>query len=1010
MNASMGAPVNPPADTHRAPPDPHRGPPDPRADTHSTPAGTPHPGVHRDAWGIPHLWADSVDELAFLQGRVTALDRAWQIEVERWRCEGHAAAHLGPEHLEWDRLSRRVGLERAARRCFERLGPRDRRWVTAYVDGVNDGLRAGADGAPEFEAAGCRPGHWQPWSPLGVFLVQHVLFGSFPHKLWRARAEAALGPGGADLFGIEGPHGSGSNAWAVTGRHTASGLPLVAGDPHRIVEFPGIYQQVHLACPEFDVVGLAFPGVPGLPHFAHTGHVAWGVTHAMADHQDLYRERLRRVDGRVLALGPDGWAPAVTWREHVEVRGGAPETVEVVVTARGPVVLDSHGPVVLDSHESAVLASHATGVPGSHATGVPDDRGGEALSLRSPALVEGDLGFSCLLPLLRARSVDDVERGLRAWVEPVNSVLVADTAGRVRQLVAGRVPRRDARCHEGPVPAWDATYGWTGHHEVTRGTDVPDLAVTANDRRPDVAHLGTEFAPPHRARRITALLRGRGDLTAADMAAVHRDTLLGSAPALTALLEEAVLDAPRDGSDVTDAARRLHASIGAWDGHMRADSEGAAAFAAWRAALVRELAAHPFLWPVTVAPDHGALFRPWTDALARVGHGLETLVAALPDRGVDVRAAARAALAASAADLGDGPRVWGQDHVLRAVRTLPDGVDAPAPLPDDVGPLDPLAEDVGPLSGDTDCVLSTTSTPGVTHACSRGPVARYVWDLSGRSRGGWVVPHGASGHPRDPHAHDQHAAWVAGELVPVVSDWNLLVPDGSPLVPDGSPHPPAESPPIHDAADTTGRPVAYEEHVPGVGHLTLVTVRPDSDAALLHAWVSRERARFWGMTALSVEEVREVYAFIDAQPTEHAHLVRVDGVPVGLFQSYDPAHAPVGEHYAVEPGDVGMHLLLAARPPTGDVTDGSTRDTGGAARATDVTRALGVALVRFLLSAPGRARVVVEPDARNALALRRLRRSGFVFGPEVDLPHKRARLAWLTREAFERDHGVLPGR
>ncbi|MGK5643610.1 penicillin acylase family protein, partial [Streptomyces sp. URMC 126] len=75
---------------------------------------------------------------------------------------------------------------------------------------------------------------------------------------------------------------------------------------------------IRLACPEFDVVGLAVPGVPGIAHFGHTGRVAWAITNAMADYQDLYRERLRRTgpDGeRVEALGPDGWRPA---ERHVE--------------------------------------------------------------------------------------------------------------------------------------------------------------------------------------------------------------------------------------------------------------------------------------------------------------------------------------------------------------------------------------------------------------------------------------------------------------------------------------------------------------------------------------------------------------------------------------------------------------------------------------------------------------------------------------------------------------------
>ena len=82
-----------------------------------------------------------------------------------------------------------------------------------------------------------------------------------PGKLWTARAREVLGDD-AELLSAQGPLSSGSNAWAVGGARTASGFPLVAGDPHRTIESPGVYQQVRLACEEFDVVGFAFPGVP----------------------------------------------------------------------------------------------------------------------------------------------------------------------------------------------------------------------------------------------------------------------------------------------------------------------------------------------------------------------------------------------------------------------------------------------------------------------------------------------------------------------------------------------------------------------------------------------------------------------------------------------------------------------------------------------------------------------------------------------------------------------------
>ncbi|RRR66915.1 penicillin acylase family protein, partial [Streptomyces sp. RP5T] len=296
--------------------------------------------IHRDAWGIPHLRAGDARELARAQGRVTARDRAWQLEVERHRAQGTSAAFLGAGALSWDTLARRARLDDTARRCFaalERQDPETAAWVRAYVDGVNEELPSAS--APEFARVGLAPGRWQPWTPLGVWLGTHILFAGFPAKLWRDEAIRHLGPEAVGLFAADGPDTSGSNGWLVAGARTTTGHAVLAGDPHRYIEDPGVYQQIRLACPEFDVIGLAVPGVPGIAHFGHTGTVAWSITNAMADYQDLYRERLRRTGAGVEALGPDGtWHRAARHTETVEVAGEAPVEIEVIETDRGPVV------------------------------------------------------------------------------------------------------------------------------------------------------------------------------------------------------------------------------------------------------------------------------------------------------------------------------------------------------------------------------------------------------------------------------------------------------------------------------------------------------------------------------------------------------------------------------------------------------------------------------------------------------------------------------------------------
>ncbi|MFV2120441.1 GNAT family N-acetyltransferase [Streptomyces sp. Act-28] len=188
---------------------------------------------------------------------------------------------------------------------------------------------------------------------------------------------------------------------------------------------------------------------------------------------------------------------------------------------------------------------------------------------------------------------------------------------------------------------------------------------------------------------------------------------------------------------------------------------------------------------------------------------------------------------------------------------------------------------------------------------------------------------------------------------------------------------------------TDQRPAVHEHVVEGFGTVRLVPVDPDRDAALLHSWVSEDRARFWGMRESDVTEVRETYAHLDSLTTHHAFLVYRDAVPVALFQTYEPGADRVGECYEVRPGDIGVHLLLA---PTDRPEQGFS------------SRLLQV-LIAYALT--GRDRVVADPDAANGKAVALLARNGFALGPEVVLPEvvlpevhlveKRARLAFLTR-------------
>ncbi|MGW8776770.1 penicillin acylase family protein [Streptomyces sp. NPDC055796] len=681
--------------------------------------------LYRDDWGIPHLRAADADRLAYAQGHTTALDRAWQLEVERHRAQGSSSAFLGPDSVSWDRFVRQARLADTARRCHEALDPQTAAWVGAYVDGVNDGLARGAARDERFARTGHTPTPWEPWVPLGIWIATHILFAGFATKLWRERVAGALGDEAVTLFATDGPGTAGSNGWLVPGERTGTGSALIAGDPHRFIEDPGVYQQIRLSCPEYDVIGLAVPGIPGLGHFGHTGGAAWAITNAMADYQDLYVERLRpAADGTGLeALGPEGaWEPVHRHTETITVAGADPVEVEVLETARGPVI--TRGGAADPQEEDAE----------------------QTLSLRYPPRVRRDLGFAVLPALLRARTVADIDRALDGWAEPVNVVHAADTEGGLLHRVAGAVPLRDPANRLRPVPAWDPRYAWQGWAE-TPAEPVQGFAVMANARG-IASPLGVEFAPPHRADRIRELLSGSADWSPKAMADVHRDTYLASAAPLLALLPGL------DG--LSPAAQALRARLLAWDRHMAAESTDATVFSALRTAAVRRLAADPALAALAGAPTGPEVFHPWLYLVPRVGYALEGLLttALLPalDRAAHVRAALEET---AAADTPDTP--WSQVHRLAPWSALPD----------------PDAQWPG-LGGDHDCVNATSTVPGFTDLTARASAARYVWDLARREDSLWAVPLGADGVTGSPHHRDQLPYWAQCELVPVVTDWTRL--------------------------------------------------------------------------------------------------------------------------------------------------------------------------------------------------------------------------------------------
>ncbi|WP_030205091.1 GNAT family N-acetyltransferase [Streptomyces sp. NRRL S-87] len=170
-----------------------------------------------------------------------------------------------------------------------------------------------------------------------------------------------------------------------------------------------------------------------------------------------------------------------------------------------------------------------------------------------------------------------------------------------------------------------------------------------------------------------------------------------------------------------------------------------------------------------------------------------------------------------------------------------------------------------------------------------------------------------------------------------------------------------------------------------LGAFAVRPLDPLTDAELLHGWVTHPKASFWMMQDHSLTDVEREYMAIAASPHHHAFLGLHDGRPAFLMESYDPAHVELVDLYEPEPGDVGMHFLVA---PTDTPVSG-------------FTRAVITTVMAALFADPAVRRVVVEPDVRNTAVHALNEAVGFVPEREIAKPEKTALLSFCTREQFE---------
>lgn len=715
--------------------------------------------ITMDQDGVPRIRAASEIDAAVALGFLHARDRMFELELLRRSASGRLSEWMGvPQTLRFDREMRVLGLRPRATADEVALPDADRDVFVAYARGVNAWISArGRFSAPEFILLGA-PEPWRPsdtllWAKtMGLWLAGNwqqelarlSLLETLPPEriaeLWPKRSpvvtaraasvDSRLVARAAQVLAAL-PHfpepftlpPDESNAWAVAGRLSATGHPLLAGDPHLLYSLPGPWYLVRIERPEGVWAGATAPGVPGIV-MGRNPHIAWAFTTTGADTQDVFIET---PVGDDRYMTPDGPRPFVTREERIHVRGQPDVVLQVRETRHGPVISD-----------------------------IAPERDGKLLAVAMASLQPGESAASGFLALNRAGSVSEAGQAAAKITSPVQNMLVAD-AEHIGLFVTGRVPVRRAGDGSMPVDGADGMHDWIGFASGSRlpvTIDPPSGRIlNANEpvAPPDFpTFLGHDPRGPWRAQRIDELLAASTRHTVADFARMQVDA--GSTYA------RRLLPALRGVAVPEGTARQALAQLRGWDGTLSMDGPQALIFNAWLARFREDVlrrAGVPEQSPAVSRQDFVAwLLSAEADRAARaawcggpcdgmLGKALESAAADLVAR------------------LGPDPAAWRWGTVHRAVFAHP--VLRFVPL------LGWLTEVSAAVPGDTTTINRQEALFGGFESV-HGASYRAVYDLADLDRSRFIVAPGQSGNLLSPTVRVFLDRWAVGATVALGPD------------------------------------------------------------------------------------------------------------------------------------------------------------------------------------------------------------------------------------------------
>ena len=560
--------------------------------------------IHFDDQMIPHIFAKNDHDLYFAQGYLTAKDRLWQMDFQTRFASGRLSEVVGPKAIELDRYQRRMGMSFGAENMIEiaMKDPETNVIMNAYSAGVNAYIHSlkPSQYPIEFKLLNYEPEDWKPVnSALLLKLMSATLAGGsnefymnnilqkygpeitknlFPDYPFREDPIIPVGTKwdfdpvnvpkmpsldetttALNINTKEKEEGIGSNNWAVSGKKTASGYPILANDPHLDLTLPSIWYQIQLASTDVNACGVSIPGSPGIV-IGFNKDVAWGVTNVGADVLDWYNIKFKDSSKKEYWFD-NKWLPVKERIENIKISNGQTVTDTVLYT--------HHGPVVYTSEQRPDNFSKANNIPTGHA-------------LKWVAHM-GSNDVRTFIALNKAKNYTDYRKALTYYNAPAQNFVFASFENDIAITPNGYFPLKWEGQGKFILDGTKPSHEWSGRipaeHNPTVKNPTRNFVSSANQFPSDQSYpyyLNWEYSGYERSYRINKRLSVMTQANVDSLQNLQNDNYSILAENILSTLVELV-----DTEKLNASEREGFNIVSKWNKFFDANEIGASIFELW---------------------------------------------------------------------------------------------------------------------------------------------------------------------------------------------------------------------------------------------------------------------------------------------------------------------------------------------------------------------------------------------------------------------------------------------